>query len=45
MRTQAQAARPKQDRGEWKIAMGELLLASLNRGKKESNLSMIFWRA
>jgi hypothetical protein len=40
MRTQAQAARPKQDRGEWKIALGELLLASLNRAKKESNLSI-----
>src|SRR5947209_228781 len=40
MRTQAQAAHPKQDRGEWKIALGELLLASLNRAKKESNLSI-----
>jgi hypothetical protein len=40
MRTQAEAARPKQDRGEWKIALGELLLASLNRAKKESNLSI-----
>jgi len=40
MRTQAQAARPKQDRGEWKIALGELLLASLNRAKRESNLSI-----
>ncbi len=40
MRTQAQVARPKQDRGEWKIALGELLLASLNRAKKESNLSI-----
>jgi hypothetical protein len=40
MRTQAQAGRPKQDRGEWKIALGELLLASLNRAKKESNLSI-----
>ena len=40
MRTQAQAARPKQDRGEWKAALSELLLASLNRAKKESNLSI-----
>ena len=40
MRTQAQAAHPKQDRGEWKIALGELLLASLNRAKRESNLSI-----
>ncbi|MFL6444473.1 MAG: hypothetical protein ACJ713_11700 [Candidatus Sulfotelmatobacter sp.] len=40
MRTQAQAARPKQDRGEWKIALGELLLASLNRAKRKSNLSI-----
>ena len=40
MRTQAQAAHPKQDRGEWKIALGELLLASLNRSKRESNLSI-----
>lgn len=40
IRNQAQAAHPKQDRGEWKIALGELLLASLNRAKKESNLSI-----
>jgi hypothetical protein len=40
MRNQAQTARPKQDRGEWKVALGELLLASLNRAKKESNLSI-----
>ncbi|HEX6824181.1 MAG TPA: hypothetical protein VF123_19120 [Candidatus Sulfotelmatobacter sp.] len=40
MRTQVQAARPKRDPGEWKIALGELLLASLNRAKKESNLSI-----
>ncbi len=40
MRAQAQAAHPKQDRGEWKTALSELLLASLNRAKKESNLSI-----
>lgn len=40
MRTQAQATRPKQDRGEWKAALSELLLAALNRAKKESNLSV-----
>ena len=45
MRTQAQAARPKQDRGEWKIALSELLLASLNRGTKNPICPSIFWRA
>ena len=40
LRTQAQAARPKQDRGEWKVALSELLLASRNWAKKESNLSI-----
>ena len=40
MRTQAQATRPKHDSGEWKTALGELLVSSLNRAKKESNLSI-----
>ena len=40
MRNQAQASRPKHDRGEWKIALSEMLVASLNRAKKQSNLSI-----
>ena len=40
LRNQAQATRPKQDAGEWKAALGELLVGSLNRAKKESNLSI-----
>lgn len=40
LRTQAQATRPKHDAGEWKAALSELLVASLNRAKKESNLSI-----
>src|SRR5581483_6696565 len=40
MRSQAQATRPKQDAGEWKAALTELLVGSLNRAKKESKLSI-----
>jgi hypothetical protein len=40
MRTQAQGARPKHDAGEWKTALADLLVASLNRAKKESKLSV-----
>ncbi len=40
MRNQASATRPKRDAGEWKAALTELLVASLNRAKKESNLSV-----
>ena len=35
MRSQAQGTRPKHDAGEWKAALTELLVASLNRAKKE----------
>ncbi len=40
MRSQAQGTRPKHDAGEWKAALTELLVASLNRAKKESRLSV-----
>src|SRR3954468_17725208 len=40
MRSQAQGARPKHDAGEWKAALTELLVASLNRAKRESRLSV-----
>jgi hypothetical protein len=40
MRTQAQGARPKHDAGEWKTTLADLLVASLNRAKKESKLSV-----
>src|ERR1051325_599360 len=40
MRAQAHATRPGHDPGEWKTALSELLVASLNRAKKESNLSV-----
>lgn len=40
MRNQAQGTRPKHDAGEWKAALSELLVGSLNRAKKESNLSV-----
>jgi hypothetical protein len=40
MRSQAQGTRPKHDVGEWKAALTELLVASLNRAKKESRLSV-----
>jgi hypothetical protein len=40
MRNQAQVTRPKHDAGEWKTTLSELLVASLNRAKKESNLSI-----
>ena len=41
MRSQAgKTTRPKNDPGEWKPALGELLVASLNRAKKEFKLSV-----
>jgi hypothetical protein len=40
MRSQAQGTQPKHDAGEWKAALTELLVASLNRAKKESRLSV-----
>lgn len=40
IRTQAKAARPKQDPAAWKTAMSELQVASLNRAKKEHKLSV-----
>src|SRR3954468_2679368 len=40
MRSQAQGTRPKHDAGEWKAALTGLLVASLNRAKKESRLSV-----
>ena len=40
MRTQAQAAPRNRIAANGKLLLGELLLASLNRAKKESNLSI-----
>ena len=40
IRNQAAKTKPKDDPGEWKSALTELLVASLNRAKKEGKLSV-----
>ncbi len=40
MRNQAAKTKPKDDPGEWKSALTELLVAALNRAKKEGKLSV-----